>query len=116
MGLASIGGYFEQLAKAKSAAGGLYSVIDYVPLINGLDEGGLRPMAVTGGITFSNVTFAYPASSSDDSVKASSHNAINGLSFTVRLGETVGIVGRSGSGKSTVANLMHRLYDPQEGT
>lgn len=117
MGLASIGGYIEQAAKAKAAAGGLYSVIDHVPLINGLDEGGLSPKGVKTGISFNNVTFAYPSSGTDgNSEKAITRNAINNLSFTVGMGETVGVIGRSGSGKSTIANLLHRLYDPQEGT
>ncbi|MEL6858161.1 MAG: ABC transporter ATP-binding protein [Pseudomonadota bacterium] len=58
-----------------------------------------------GAIAFDDVTFAYP-----DGTKA-----LNGLSFAVNPGETVAIVGASGAGKSTIFNLILRLYDAGSG-
>ncbi|WP_010278277.1 ABC transporter ATP-binding protein [Paenibacillus senegalensis] len=59
-----------------------------------------------GEIVFDNVTFQYPRSQSP---------AIDAVSFRVRSGQTVAILGATGSGKSTLFQLIPRLYDPQEG-
>lgn len=58
-------------------------------------------------VEFDDVTFAY--ASSDRVV-------LDGVSFTVRPGETVALVGRSGAGKSTCAHLLQRFWDPQHGS
>jgi len=58
-------------------------------------------------ITFDNVTFAYPG--------RPTISALDGVSFTVRAGESVALVGPSGAGKSTVIQLLQRFYDPQQG-
>lgn len=60
-----------------------------------------------GDVEFDNVTFAYP-----DTDKPTLKN----ISFKVKAGEMVGIVGATGSGKSSLAQLLPRLYDPTEGT
>lgn len=62
---------------------------------------------IRGGIEFRDVTFAYAADAPP---------AIRDLSFSVRPGGTLGIVGRVGSGKTTILNLIPRLYDPPPGT
>jgi ATP-binding cassette subfamily B protein len=59
-----------------------------------------------GEIRFDNVTFAYPGAD-----KA----ALTNLSFTVKAGETLAVVGRNGAGKTTLFKLICRLYDPVEG-
>ncbi|HKJ13690.1 MAG TPA: ABC transporter ATP-binding protein [Desulfobulbales bacterium] len=63
------------------------------------------PQAVSGTLEFSNVTFGY------DPDKPVIHN----LSMKVAPGETVAIVGATGSGKSTLINLLERMYDPDSG-
>ena len=59
-----------------------------------------------GGISFKNVSLVYP----DSGIKA-----LKNFNLEVTAGETVAILGTTGSGKSTVANLLTRLYDPTEG-
>ena len=64
------------------------------------------PQPLSGEIRFENVTFAYPGAEA---------NALTDLSFTVKSGETIAIVGRNGAGKTTLFKLICRLYDPNEG-
>lgn len=68
-------------------------------------EGAVEEM-VPGRLEFRNVTFGYPEGNAP---------ALRGLSLTVEPGRTVALVGPSGAGKSTVAKLVSRLYDPDEG-
>lgn len=58
-------------------------------------------------VEFKNVSFAYPNMSK---------NAINNLNLKVKKGQTIGIIGGTGSGKSTVVNLLPRFYDTTKGT
>lgn len=60
-----------------------------------------------GSVEFDDVSFKYPGSSKE---------TLSHVSFKVDHGETVGIVGRTGSGKSTLVSLLVRLYDPTSGT
>lgn len=61
---------------------------------------------VKGAISFVNVSLVYP----DSGIKA-----LNNISFEIGEGESIAIIGTTGSGKSTVANLICRMYDPSEG-
>ena len=61
---------------------------------------------VTGEIKFDHVEFVYP----DSGIKA-----LNDVSFEVKQGESLAILGRTGSGKSTIASLITRTYDPSSG-
>ncbi|WP_061929415.1 glucan ABC transporter ATP-binding protein/ permease [Aureimonas sp. AU22] len=65
-----------------------------------------QPLAITEGrVRFENVTFRYPQGS----------GAVRGLDFEARPGETIAIVGPTGSGKSTALSLLQRAYDPECG-
>lgn len=57
-------------------------------------------------VSFENVTFYYPGSSSP---------ALRDISFSLKRGQTLGIIGGTGSGKSTIVKLLARLYEPSEG-
>lgn len=61
---------------------------------------------ITGTVEFKNVSFVYP----DSGIKA-----LDSINFKIREGETLGIIGTTGSGKSTIANLLMRMYDPSSG-
>jgi ATP-binding cassette subfamily B protein len=62
---------------------------------------------ITGDLAFENVSFTYPDSGIE---------ALKNVSFKAKSGETLAIVGHTGSGKSTIANLLTRMYDPDEGS
>ncbi len=61
---------------------------------------------ISGKVEFKDVTFTYP----DTGIKA-----LKNISFTINPGESLAIIGTTGSGKSTVSNLVSRLYDVREG-
>ncbi|WP_144604568.1 ABC transporter ATP-binding protein [Algoriphagus algorifonticola] len=61
---------------------------------------------IQGTIELKNLSFVYP----DSGVKA-----LDQVSFSIQSGQTLGIIGTTGSGKSTIANLLMRMYDPAEG-
>jgi ATP-binding cassette subfamily B protein len=68
-------------------------------------SGGLRP-ELRGNITFDNVVFRYPGAQ---------NNALDRATFEIKEGSVIGIVGRSGSGKTTITKVIHGLYKIQEG-
>ena len=67
----------------------------------------LRRARLEGAISFRNVTFRYPGTT---------HRALDDVSFAIAPGERVAIIGRVGSGKSTIARLILGLYEPAEGS
>ena len=71
-----------------------------------LDAADARPLAVSGGaIHFKQVSFSYP----------SGQDVLKGFDLDVPAGQKVGLVGRSGAGKTTIFALLQRLYDPDTG-
>ena len=72
-----------------------------------LDKPKALPLKVSQGeIKFEHVDFSYEAGKP----------LLNGFNLTIRPGEKVGLIGRSGAGKSTIVNLLLRFYEPQSGT
>jgi ATP-binding cassette subfamily B multidrug efflux pump len=71
-----------------------------------------KPLVVTRGeIHFDHLSFAYGTASNGEAPR----NVIDKLNLTIRPGEKIGLVGRSGAGKSTIVNLLLRFYDIREG-
>ena len=66
-----------------------------------------EPEALTGQIEFRNLTFRHPEAKYD---------ALSDLSFTINAGENVGIIGKTGSGKTTIVDLILRTYNVPDGT
>jgi len=64
-------------------------------------------VVIQGDVEFKNVSFTYP----DTGIKA-----LDDVSFEIKAGKTLAITGRTGSGKSTIANLLFRMYDVDEGS
>merc|ERR1719253_786895 len=92
--------------KAQMAAWKLYQIIDRAPTID-MDRGkGKKVTEMEGKITFEGIHFQYPTGAS---------KIFNNINLDIAAGETVALVGESGSGKSTIARLVSRFFDPQEG-
>ena len=87
-----------------NAAGRLFEIADAEPDVTESEHPALLG-EMKGKVEFRNVEFSYDKA----------RKVIDGVSFTVEPGETIGLVGHSGAGKSTLANLLMRLYDVNEG-
>lgn len=89
-----------------------YTKLKNIPLpkyvIDSSSDAGLKPTSVDGEIMFDNVTFSYPT--------RPENNVFNGMSLTIKAGQTVALVGPSGGGKSTTVSLLERFYDPTSGS
>ncbi len=102
--LSEVGG---ELAQAAGATERLVEILDEQPGIAAPLKPVAMPVPPRGEIVFESVHFSYPTRPDAPS--------LNGVSFTVKPGETVAIVGPSGAGKSTIFALVMRYYDPQSG-
>ena len=87
-----------------AAADRVFEIVDAAPQVAD-KPGALKMNSVAGSVEFRDVHFAYPDGT----------QALKGLTFTTQPGETVAFVGASGAGKSTVFNLLMRLYDVTSG-
>ena len=105
----SLGGLPEQIAAIQRALGATDRVFELIDgTVEGIDITKAHLAKPTKGqITFSNVSFNYPS--------RPDFTVLKNLSFTANAGETVALVGSSGSGKSTIASLILRFYDPISG-
>ncbi|MGY4667557.1 ATP-binding cassette, subfamily B, bacterial MsbA [Ewingella americana] len=92
-----------QFQRGMAACQTLFSILD---MEQEKDEGKRVVERAKGDIEFKNVTFTYPGRDAP---------ALRDVAFSIPAGRTVALVGRSGSGKSTIASLMTRFYDIQEG-
>ncbi|MBY5035035.1 ABC transporter ATP-binding protein/permease [Streptococcus gallolyticus] len=91
------------ITRAMVSINRIKEVLDTEPVMT-FDENGVEN--VDGTISFENVTFTYPH---DDKP------TLKNISFEIEAGQMVGVVGATGAGKSTLAQLIPRLFDPQEG-
>ena len=92
-----------EFQKGMAACVSIFEVLDQQPE----QDGGIKDLQrAKGQIAFENVTFSYPGKDTP---------ALEDISFTVKPGETCALVGRSGSGKSTISSLLTRFYNNQSG-
>ena len=101
--LKALTGVTSQLQRGVAASQTLFALMD---LETEKDTGTLVVERAQGEVTVDNVTFTY---------QGKEKPALSNLSFTIPKGKTVALVGRSGSGKSTIANLFTRFYDVDSG-
>lgn len=95
---------FGNIQKAMAAAERVFEVLDTVPEI--ADKPNAKPLAtIDGKVSFKNVSFSYKEG----------ETALDDISLEVNAGQMVAIVGPSGAGKTTIANLLPRFYDPTAG-
>ncbi|XP_024540365.1 ABC transporter B family member 4 [Selaginella moellendorffii] len=100
-------GLAPDLSKVKASVASIFATIDKKSKIDAADPSGRELEDLKGHIDFRHVSFRYPTRS---------HVPIfHDLSFSVRAGKTLALVGESGCGKSTVIYLLERFYDPDGG-
>lgn len=97
---------FMMYPRAAVSAGRIQEALDASPSIKE-DPNGVSETKTKGYIEFKNVTFAYPGHSQEP--------VIRNVSFTASPGETVAFIGSTGSGKSTLIQLIPRFYDVSDG-
>jgi ATP-binding cassette subfamily B (MDR/TAP) protein 1 len=106
MGVGQNSQFMPDMAKAKLAGAGIFDIIDSKDELElSAETGGNLTETLSGSIEFRNVSFRYPQREK---------MVLENLSFKID-GEKVAMVGHSGSGKSTVVQLLMRFYDPEEG-
>jgi ATP-binding cassette subfamily B multidrug efflux pump len=103
--VSAIGWVANMIQRGSASQKRLNEFLDTQPAIRDGNES--RDHELKGGISFRNVSFTYP----DTGIRA-----ISGFDLNIRAGEKVAIVGRTGSGKTTIAQLLLRMYDPDEGS
>ncbi|AWK14599.1 lipid A ABC transporter ATP-binding protein/permease MsbA [Candidatus Fukatsuia symbiotica] len=92
-----------QFQRGMAACQTLFSILD---TRQEKDQGKLEVTRVNGDIEFRNVSFSYPGKEAP---------VLNDINIHIQAGKIVALVGRSGSGKSTIANLLTRFYDVDQG-
>lgn len=108
---------FAELQNAQASAERIFSMIDEIPQIKDNSQvtrefGSIMKMKqenwpeIEGRITFENVTFSYKEG----------ENILENFQLDIRAGETIALVGETGSGKSTLVNLACRFYEPTQGS
>ncbi|KAK6935921.1 ABC transporter-like, ATP-binding domain, partial [Dillenia turbinata] len=95
------------ILKRRKSLISVFEIIDRVPKIDPDDTSALKPPSVYGNIELRNVDFCYP--------RCPEVMVLSNFSFKINGGQTIAIVGVSGSGKSTIISLIERFYDPVAG-
>ncbi len=96
------------VASAKASIKRLNKIYAEMPDIldeSKIEEDLLSPFDVAGSVKFNNVTY-----------KAGERNILENVSFEIKAGQTLGIMGATGSGKTTIINLLKRMYDVSDGS
>ena len=103
--IAQLGFIITQMGQAAASAERIFEIIDTKSDIVDKPNAGKLP-DVNGDIRFENVTFRY---------FSGGEPVLNKVSFEAKPGETIALLGATGSGKTTIINLLPRFYDPTEG-
>ena len=104
-GLLIVGSFAPDVEGGINSGKRLFAIIDYFPEINAnSDIGSTHP--IKGDIEFRNVDFKY---------RSRNDLVLKSLSFSIKSGSTLGITGTTGSGKTTISQLLLRFYDPIAG-
>jgi ATP-binding cassette subfamily B protein len=100
----NLSNFYNQLVTNISGAERIFEIMDTKPEIKDGNEVTELP-EITGNIRFEHVSFAYDKDT----------QVLNDVSFQIKAGETIALVGPTGAGKTTIVNLISRFYDIQEG-
>ena len=103
--LAQFGFIITQLGQAAASAGRIFEILDTENEVT--DKPDAQPLpSIQGQVSFENVTFRY---------FGSGEPVLKAISFSAEPGQTVALLGATGSGKTTIINLLPRFYDPSQG-
>src|SRR5690606_24453051 len=102
--ISRIGQLYNQLLMAMSSSERIFEYLDERPIVNEKQKA-IELHDIEGRIEFKDVEFSY-----DDK-----RQALKGISLEMKPGQTIALVGHTGSGKSTISNLISRFYDPTAG-
>lgn len=103
--IAQLGIIITQLGQAAASAGRIFEILDAKNDVT--DKPGAQPLPpVQGNVTFDNVTFRYFGGGDP---------VLKGVNLDAQPGQTIALLGATGSGKTTIINLLPRFYDPTEG-
>ncbi len=100
----NLSNFYNQLITNIAGAERIFDILDTMPEIADSQDVTELP-EIKGSVRFDSVSFAYDADT----------KVLNDVSFNIRPGETIALVGPTGAGKTTVVNLISRFYDVQEG-
>ncbi|MGB3210455.1 MAG: ABC transporter transmembrane domain-containing protein, partial [Desulforhopalus sp.] len=103
--VSSLGGLWTDFMNAAGASTRIFQILDRTPSMS--NEQGITTGRIKGEITLRDIQFSYPT--------RSDYHVFKKLNLIIKEGESIALVGRSGSGKSTIAALIQRLYDPDKG-
>lgn len=102
----NLASYYNKLVTNISAAERVFDIMDTEAEVTDC-EGAYELPEISGGVTFEKVSFAYPDEPETD--------VLHQVSFQIRPGETIALVGPTGAGKTTIVNLISRFYNATEG-
>lgn len=105
----SLSNFYNSLITNLTAAERIFDILDTPPEIFDR-EGVVELPEIKGEVTFDKVSFTY------DRGTPAETKVLSDVSFTVKPGETIALVGPTGAGKTTIVNLISRFYDIEEGT
>ncbi len=100
----NLGNFYNQILNVAAYLERIFETLDEKPLIEDAPDAGVMPQ-IQGSVSFEHVNFSYEEG----------QRILKDVSFKVEPGETIALVGATGSGKTTIVNLISRFYDIQEG-
>ena len=108
MSVMMLGMMFQNISRASASAKRIIEVLDTKPAVKSGDYDGTQSKETSiGTVSFKNVSFHYP--------NFSSKPVLNNISFDIKHGETIAVLGATGCGKTSLVNLIPRFYDASEG-
>ena len=119
MGVMGLNRIFMMMSKANASANRIAEVTGLPEELTPLPAGQTAEAPGEGMLIFDHVTFNYDADSPEEKhgqfLGEKRQQCLKDISFRVRKGGSLGIIGATGSGKTSIVNLLMRFYDPQEG-